>query len=225
MNNIVELRAVDKVYQNGPEKLQIFKDLNVSFPERKKIILSGESGSGKSTLLHLIAGLDMLTKGSIQSCGFDIHAMKERELIKYRAEHLGFIYQFHFLLSDLTALENIMLPGMIAKIPHNEIKDRAEYLLEKVGLQERSGHIPSKLSGGERQRIAVARALLTSPKLILADEPTGNLDEKNSRKVEELLFELIDEEESSLICVTHDSKLQDQGDITYVLQSGQVQSK
>ena len=182
----------------------------------------GESGSGKSTFLNLAGGLDRADSGEILSCGIPLHSAGEERMAKYRNRNTGFIFQFHYLLKDFTALENIMLPGRISGMNAGDLREKSEKLLKSVNMESRSHHYPGQLSGGERQRIALARALINSPELILADEPTGSLDEKNSRLVEDLLFKLTEEEEVSMILVTHDRGLASRTPLQFHLQGGKL---
>ncbi|MEJ2662488.1 MAG: ABC transporter ATP-binding protein, partial [Spirochaetia bacterium] len=194
MNNsmcLVTLNAVKKIYHTSAENLEVLKAVDLTVDEGTTVLITGESGSGKSTLLNMIGGLDEVSGGEISVGGVVITGLNEYELTDYRNRIIGFIFQFHYLLKDFTALENVMLPCVIANLPLKEARSKALEFLGDVGLEKRKDHYPSELSGGERQRVAVARALINSPKLILADEPTGNLDEKNSEIVLNLLFELV----------------------------------
>ncbi len=217
---VVELREIGKTYLNGPEELHILKGIELLIESGEIVIVTGDSGSGKSTLLNLIGGLDYPSFGTIEACGVRIERAEEEELTAYRNRSLGFIFQFHYLLRDFTALENVMLPAFMAGEKKRTACERAEELLEAVRLSERVSHFPSQLSGGERQRVAVARALINSPSLILADEPTGNLDEDNSQIVEDLLFSLTRSYKTSLLVVTHDRRMTGRGDSHYHLSSG-----
>ena len=185
--------------------------------------LTGESGSGKSTFLNIVGALDKADSGEIYSCGMDLGRAGEKEMARYRNRDTGFIFQFHYLLKDFTALENIMMPGRIQNRPFEQLNEEAAELLDAVGLADRAGHYPGQLSGGERQRIALARALINSPGLILADEPTGSLDEKNSRVVEELLFSICRDRDVTLILVTHDARLAALAEDRYRLHSGKLE--
>jgi lipoprotein-releasing system ATP-binding protein len=169
--------------------------------------VTGESGSGKSTLLSIVGGLDRPTGGTVAVDGTEVTTLDETALSVYRSRHVGFIFQFHFLLHDFTALENLLIPGMLAARSAAGTRERARELLSDVGLAGRAGAYPLELSGGERQRVAVARALMNRPRLILADEPTGNLDERNARLVEDLLFPLVAREGCVLLLATHDRAL------------------
>lgn len=220
MMNILELKNLNKSYKNGDERLEIIKDMNFSLEAGKQLIITGESGCGKSTLLNIIGSLDFCDSGSVIVNGTDITKLGKKGLFSYRNSTIGFIFQFHYLLKELNALENIMIPALISGIPKKEAREMGEELLERVNMIHKRNSYPSRLSGGERQRIAVARALVNNPMLILADEPTGNLDEKNSRNIENLLFELTAEKGKSLILVTHDPGIAARGDITVKLENG-----
>ncbi len=220
--NALELQNVTKVFSNGTEKLTVLDDISLSVPSGSITIITGESGSGKSTLLNLVGGLDLPTGGSILSLGYPVESMSEEDLTEYRSTKLGLVFQFHYLLKDFTALENVMLPAMIAGVPKKEARDKAMELIRDVRLLDRKDHYPTQLSGGERQRTAVARSLINSPGLILADEPTGNLDEGNSRVVEEILFSLVKEYRKTLALVTHDATVASAGDLRFHLESGRL---
>lgn len=221
-NNIVEIRSLVKKYSNGGEDLVILDQLDLSLGKGKKLIITGESGCGKSTLLNIIGGLDRGSSGVVNVSGHDVEQMKELELSNFRNRVMGFVFQFHYLLKELTAVENVMMPSFIAGNSRKKAMEEAENLLRKVNLEERSSYYPYQLSGGERQRVAVVRALINKPLIVLADEPTGNLDEKNSRAVEQLLFNLVEENNTTLIMVTHDAGLAQRGDITMKLESGKL---
>jgi lipoprotein-releasing system ATP-binding protein len=214
----LEVQGVKKVFRSGSEDLVVFEEVSFSVAEGRTAVILGESGSGKTTLLNLIGALDECSAGRIVFGGFDITAQGEDDLIEFRSRHLGFIFQFHYLLKDLTALENVLVPALITRSPRGQARRRAQELLDRVGLTSRMSHYPVELSGGERQRVAVARALMNDPRLILADEPTGNLDERNSRAVQELLFGLVRSYGKSMILVTHAAELSRLGDEHFVLE-------
>ena len=200
---LLEIKNVSKSFDMKGSSLLVIDNFNFSADKGDLIALTGPSGAGKSTLLHIIGGLDKPTKGSIRLNDIDIYSMKESELNVYRGKKMGFVFQFHYLLEDFTALENIMIPMLIHGTGKQEVEKRAEDLIKSVGLYERKNHYPSELSGGEQQRIAVARALSNKPEIILADEPTGNLDKANSLAVLEILKEQADNG-VCVIIVTHD---------------------
>ncbi len=220
--NILEMKELKKTYVSGNDTLLILDSVDFQLPAGARMSLTGESGSGKSTFLNLAGGLDRADSGEIISCGISLQNENEESLAKYRNKNTGFIFQFHYLLKDFTALENIMLPGRIAGMNPAELREKSERLLASVNMESRSHHYPGQLSGGERQRIALARALINSPELILADEPTGSLDEKNSKLVEDLLFQLTEEENISMILVTHDRGLASRAALQYHLQGGKL---
>lgn len=222
MMNIVELSGVGKSYPSPGQDLVILDQLNFSLAEGELVSITGDSGSGKSTLLNLIAGLDSPTSGQVQSCGYQVDQLTEAGLTEYRSRRLGLVFQFHFLLKEFTALENVFLPGWMAGQDRSAAEAKARELLAAVGLADRMGHYPGQLSGGERQRASLARALINDPSLILADEPTGNLDENNSATVKELLFDLVRRYGKSLILVTHDRELAGRADRHYHLQHGRL---
>ncbi len=220
MSSILEVRNVHKLYKTEGESLEVLQDISFDLKGGESLIITGESGCGKSTLLNIIGGLDSATSGNISSCGYDITGMSEANLTDYRKKSIGFIFQFHYLLKDFSALENLMLPLLINGESKKVAKEHALKLIDDVGLYNRKTHFPSQLSGGERQRVAIARALANRPKIILADEPTGNLDERNSQLVQALLFKLVEEYNKSLILVTHDRAIKDKGNFHYSIKSG-----
>jgi len=221
MSNII-IEKLYKSYKNGNEELSIISDLNLSIESNTKVILTGNSGSGKSTLLNLISGMDKLTSGSIFVDKKAVHRLDENSMSEFRSKSIGLIFQFHYLLKDFTALENVMLPGYMSGMSKSKAITKATELIREVGLIDRLEHFPSQLSGGERQRIAVVRSLINDPGIILADEPTGNLDQKNSKKIEELLFELVNNHGKTLLLVTHDMALTGRGDIHLKLENGKL---
>jgi len=207
MTPLVEAIRLDKRYVDGPTVVRVLEELDLAVQAGERIAIVGESGVGKSTLLHLLGGLDRPSGGQVLFDGEDIFTGSDAELAAFRNRTLGFVFQFHHLLGDFTALENVMLPGLIARQPTAVVRARAVALLERVGLQERLTHRPAELSGGEQQRVAVARALCLRPRLILADEPTGNLDPTTGEEVQELLLDLNHEQGSALVIATHNPHL------------------
>ena len=222
MNNIITINQLEKTYISKGETLTILKDLSLLVPEGQKVIVVGESGSGKSTLLNIIAGIDSATKGTVIAGDWNISELKEKDLTDYRANFLGLVFQFHYLLKDFTALENVFLPAYMKGLGKKEAIEKSKVLLEDVGLADRMTHLPNELSGGERQRVAVARALINDPKLILADEPTGNLDPANATMISDLLFSMVEKHKKTLILVTHDSKIAQKGDVCYSIKDGKL---
>ena len=187
--------------------LQVLKGVNLTVSKGEIVAIIGKSGAGKTTLLQIIGTLDRPTKGQVLIEGTDVFAMKDRELAAFRNKHIGFIFQFHQLLPEFTALENVCIPAMIAREKEAEYMPRAQRLLTELGLADRMHHKPNQLSGGEKQRVAAARALMMSPDIILADEPTGSLDEKNKKELSELLLKLRKEYGQTILLVTHDKEL------------------
>ena len=200
-------RGIEHSYQEGKIKTPVLKGIDLDIEASKMTAIVGKSGSGKSTLLHILGTLDTPNKGEIFFQDVNITKLSAREKARFRNRHLGFVYQFHHLLGDFTALENVMLPLFIDKMDRALAYKRASYLLDCVGLENLKTHLPSELSGGERQRVAIARALVHSPELVLADEPTGNLDEKNANVIFALFRDLVKEEGAAVVMVTHDQSL------------------
>jgi len=221
-NVLLKVNNIVKNYVSGTETLHILKGINFEIEEGKSVAISGQSGSGKSTLLNIIGCLDHADEGSVFLNGIDITSLSEKEISVYRSTQTGFVFQFHYLLKDFTALENVMLPAYIAGVSKKEAIDRAKQLLSDVRLEDRSGHFPSQLSGGERQRVAVARSMVNDPALILADEPTGNLDPQNSDIAAELLYESAQKRKKTLIVVTHDKKVAQRASVRLTLVNGQL---
>jgi lipoprotein-releasing system ATP-binding protein len=201
---------------------EIIKKLNLNIKEGDHTAIVGVSGSGKSTLLHLMAGLEKTSSGQIEILDQDISFLNQDELGVLRNTYLGFVYQFHHLLSDFNAIENVAMPLLIRRYGYKQAFKEAEALLKKIGLSKRLTHKPSELSGGERQRVAIARSLITKPKCILADEPTGNLDEKTAHFVFDLLLDLAKENRSTLVLVTHDIQLASKLKFQYKLNQGKL---
>ena len=218
---MIVVRNLVKTIRNGAHTIQIIRDISFDVPSRQFVAVMGPSGSGKSTLLGLIAGLDSPTGGSIIIDGQDITNLPEDDLAELRGKKLGFVFQSYHLIPTLTALENVRLP-MEFSGTGNGAEGRAEYLLESVGLMDRRDHYPVQLSGGEQQRVALARAFMMKPSVLLADEPTGNLDTGNGRHVLELLIRLNKEEGATLVLVTHDELLASHAERRIMLRDGQI---
>ncbi|MGP1571139.1 MAG: lipoprotein-releasing ABC transporter ATP-binding protein LolD [Moraxella sp.] len=224
MNAILEAKSISKIYDEGKIKTEVLLGLDLTIQAGERVAIVGSSGSGKSTLLHLLGGLDTPTTGEVWLKGVCLNELNETQRGELRNQYLGFIYQFHHLLAEFTATENVAMPLLMRKnVSILEAKERANELLQKVGLAHRSHHRPSELSGGERQRVAIARALVTKPALVLADEPTGNLDDENAHAVFELLSELQSTFGMALLMVTHDKALAKKADRMLVMKSGQWQ--
>ena len=204
MSNILECRSLSFNYGDGNSKTSVLKNLDFRVKTEERIAIIGQSGCGKSTLLNLLAGLDMPSQGEVLIDNKNISNMKERQRTELRAKNLGFVYQFHHLLKDFSAIYNTALPLLINDFDKNEALTKAENILKKVGLESRTNHKPSELSGGERQRVAIARAMITEPACLLADEPTGNLDERNAKDILDLIIELNSNQHTALLIVTHD---------------------
>ena len=204
MSNILECRSLCFNYGDGNSKTSVLKNLDFRVKTEERIAIIGQSGCGKSTLLNLLAGLDMPSEGEVLIDNNNIANMKERQRTELRAKNLGFVYQFHHLLKDFSAIYNTALPLLINDFDKNEALTKAENILKKVGLESRTNHRPSELSGGERQRVAIARAMITEPACLLADEPTGNLDERNAKDILDLIIELNSNQHTALLIVTHD---------------------
>jgi lipoprotein-releasing system ATP-binding protein len=219
---LIRCTGLGKTYLSSAEELHVLRDLDFELDRGKSAAIMGASGSGKSTLLSIIGGLDRATNGSISVGEWDLLAMQERRLADYRASVVGFVFQFHYLLKDFTALENVALPAYIRGEPKKKSYEKARSLLHDMGLDERLAHYPSQLSGGERQRAAIARALINDPSVILADEPTGNLDAASARSVREILFALCGNYGSTLVLVTHDPRLAAEADLQYELVDGRL---
>ncbi len=219
---ILELKNLNKRFHDGELDITVLKDINLMVNRADSIAIVGASGSGKSTLLQLMAGLDQATQGEVILSGHTLSQVSESRADQLRNKHLGFIYQFHHLLPEFTSLENVMMPLMVRKQSIAECRQQAVQILARVHLENRMGHKPSELSGGERQRVAIARALVTQPQLILADEPTGNLDRKTAMQVFDLMLQLNVERHTALIMVTHDISLAQRMSIKYELRDGSL---
>ncbi len=221
-NELIKIKGLERTFTDSMQSLTILHELDVTIQQGSKVILLGESGSGKSTLLNIIAGLDKATKGSVEVGPYTISNLVEKELSEYRSKFIGLIFQFHYLLKDFTALENVFLPLYMNGENKKTSIERAKILLADVGLENRMEHLPSQLSGGERQRVAVARSLIHNPELILADEPTGNLDPENAKLISDMLFSLVEKYNKTLLLVTHEMSLCERGDVTCRIKEGKL---
>ena len=217
---MIEIRDVEKSYG----ALQVLRGIKLTIENSKVVTIVGPSGAGKSTLLHIIGTLDRPDKGEVVIDGTHLGKLGDDQLSEFRNRHIGFVYQFHHLLPEFTAAENVALPAMIAGKGRKEALQHAVELLDFLKLKERAEHKPSQLSGGEQQRVAVARALMNNPELILADEPSGNLDTDNAKKPHQLFFDLRDQFHQTFIIVTHNEELATLSDCKIILKDGQVQS-
>ncbi len=207
MTNLLEVHGLCKTYSTGSNRVEVLKGIDLDLAQGTTTALVGASGAGKSTLLHILGALDRPSAGTVLYGGQDLFRKSDRELALFRNKSIGFVFQFHHLLPEFTALENVMMPALIARIAKNKAKAMAEELLADVGLSQRLTHRPGELSGGEQQRVAIARALVLSPELLLADEPTGNLDMKTSEGVHAVLAELQRKKGLTLVVVTHNEVL------------------
>jgi lipoprotein-releasing system ATP-binding protein len=219
---ILQTQNVTKLYaaKAGIPPVEVLKGIDLSLSEGSITAIVGASGSGKSTLMHILGGLDKPSSGKVFFKNEDISSYSESRLSHFRNQEIGFVFQFHHLMPEFTSLENVMMPALIRPHQTNEVRDKASQLLSKFGLSERLHHRPSMLSGGEQQRVAMARALINDPSVLLADEPTGNLDEANTMDLLELILGLRSENNLSIVMVTHDIDIAKRCDITYTLRNG-----
>lgn len=219
---VLKAESVHKSYQQGSFKVPVLEEINLEVQRGEQIAVVGASGTGKSTLLHLLGGLDSPTDGSVLIDGQDISKLNEIERSRLRNYKIGFVYQFHHLLPEFTALENVMMPLLVRRLPTDEVRQKASSLLDQVGLGHRAEHKPAELSGGERQRAAIARALIIDPVCLLADEPTGNVDRQNARNIQRLIMDLDRRFEVGLIVATHDMQLASSIERVLKLENGRL---
>ncbi|QEH45547.1 lipoprotein-releasing ABC transporter ATP-binding protein LolD [Aggregatibacter actinomycetemcomitans] len=217
---LLSCQNISKFYQEGTQQTEVLKQVSFAMQPGELVAIVGSSGSGKSTLLHTLGGLDQPSGGEVFIKGQSLQQMTPNALAKLRNQYLGFVYQFHHLMADFTALENVMMPMLIGRQNKTEAQARAEQMLSAVGLQHRISHRPSALSGGERQRVAIARALVNNPALVLADEPTGNLDHKTTESIFELIQQLNQEKHIAFLLVTHDLSLAEKLNRRLIMQDG-----
>lgn len=221
-NFVLQCSDIHKEFpsESGNGVLRILRGVDLQVKKAEIISIVGSSGSGKSTLLHILGGLDQPTSGDVFWEGKSIYQYNKDKLADLRNKQVGFVFQFHHLLPEFTAIENVMMPALIQDMPFPEAEQRAKELLDRFGMSDRLNHRPSQLSGGEQQRVSMARALTNNPTIILADEPTGNLDEKNTESILSLLFQLREMEDVSIVLITHEKEIATRCDIVYSLQNG-----
>lgn len=217
---IVMIRDLSKSYCRGDQIIPVLDNLSLDIPAGEFLALMGPSGSGKSTLLNLIAGIDRADSGQIEIAGINIRPLSERELARWRAGHIGFIFQFYNLIPVLTAFENVELPLLLTDLPSSQRREHAELVLGLVGLSDRSDHYPGQLSGGQQQRVAIARAIVADPTIIVADEPTGDLDRHSAAEVLDLLERLVHDFGKTVIMVTHDPRAAEKAHVVRQLEKG-----
>lgn len=221
-NALVEVRNVSKTYHRDKVEVPVLRNLSLSVPEGEFVALMGPSGSGKTTLLNMIAGIDRPDEGEVRVAGTDLGQLDESDLAKWRALHIGFVFQFYNLLPVLTAYGNVELPLLLTKLSSSERRRQAETALELVGLKDRMHHYPRQLSGGQEQRVAIARAIVTDPTVIVADEPTGDLDRQSAAEILDLLSQLNSEFKKTIVMVTHDPRAAERAHVQRHLEKGEL---
>lgn len=220
---MLEAKNIHRIYHNGKKKLHVLRGIDFSVEEAKFVAIVGPSGAGKSTLLHILGGLDYPTQGKVIFAGENIYSLNDNSLSEIRNQSIGFVFQFYHLLSEFTVLENVLMPALISyglQVTGYRLREHALNLLKKVGLEERISHFPNQLSGGEQQRVAIVRALINNPKILLCDEPTGNLDSKTGEEIISLIKKINQEEKMSVVLVTHNLELAKVADSIYHLKDG-----
>lgn len=220
--HILVARGLHKTYTMGRSTVEVLKGIDLEIAEGNIVAIVGPSGVGKSTLLHILGTLDRPTQGRVEINGTNVFDFDDKKLAYFRSKTIGFVFQFHHLLPEFSALENVMMPALIAGQPKNKIVQRAKHLLQEVRLEHRENHRPSELSGGELQRVAVARALMNDPQIVLADEPSGNLDQASSRALHELLWQLSRKDKRTFVIVTHNLELAENTDKVVELFDGRI---
>ncbi|MBI5020308.1 MAG: ABC transporter ATP-binding protein [Ignavibacteriales bacterium] len=220
--NIVSVKNVFKSYWRDSLEIPVLHDISFEVPEGEFLGLMGPSGSGKTTLLNLIAGIDQPSKGSLVVAGTDVAKLSESQLAKWRAQHVGFVFQFYNLLPVLTAFENVELPLLLSKLSKKERKEHVEFTLKVVGLEDRMNHYPKQLSGGQEQRVAIARAIVSDPTLLIADEPTGDLDKTSAEEILNLLVQLNTQFKKTIVMVTHDPRAAERAHVIKHLDKGEL---
>jgi putative ABC transport system ATP-binding protein len=221
--NVVEIKNVEKAYYRDRTAIPVLKDISLSVPEGEYIALMGPSGSGKTTLLNLIAGIDRPDRGQVMVAGTDLNTLGESQLSKWRARHIGFVFQFYNLLPVLSAAGNVELPLLLTKLSPRERKEHVQAALNLVGLSDRMDHAPRQLSGGQEQRVAIARAIVTDPTVIVADEPTGDLDKQSASEILDLLSRLNVEHKKTIVMVTHDPRAAERAHVVRHLDKGELE--
>ena len=225
MQDVLICRNIFKTYQDGSNATPVLHDVSLSIKAGEHVAILGSSGSGKSTLLHILGGLDKPSSGEVEFNGKSLGQLSGNALAKLRNDHMGFIYQFHHLLGEFTAIENVAMPLRIRGVSSNAALSKAREMLEEVGLSHRIDHLPSAMSGGERQRVAIARALVTEPSVVLADEPTGNLDDSTGEQIYKLLTSLSEKKGTAFVVVTHDIALASKMDRVLKIKDGRLASE